>query len=304
MALRRMAARRGWPQQIFSDNGTNLRGADAELKRSVQDLDEKTLQDEAMNHGTKWTFIPAASPHWGGAWERLISSVKTSLKVILKERAPKEETLNTLLAEVENIVNSRPLTHVSVEPNSSETLTPNHFLVGSSSNLPQIGVYDGSEIYLRKQWRISQLLANQYWKRWVKEILPDLIPRRKWHTETRPLQEGDLVLLADPDGPRNVWPRGVIQKVMPGRDGRVRMVQVSHIFSGTGTPIQTQVIYFPTPAHTGFPYNLLRLFIIGHWWLHATMMTTSDCLCSLPIFFVAAKFKQVQMYFENLELWI
>ncbi|XP_073960002.1 uncharacterized protein isoform X1 [Choristoneura fumiferana] len=67
-----------------------------------------------------------------------------------------------------------------------------------------------------------------------------------------------------------------------------------------GTPIQTQVIYFPTPAHTGFPYNLLRLFIIGHWWLHATMMTTSDCLCSLPIFFVAAKFKQVQMYFENL----
>nr|AJF23810.1 olfactory receptor OR51 [Planotortrix octo] len=75
-----------------------------------------------------------------------------------------------------------------------------------------------------------------------------------------------------------------------------------------GTPIQTQITYFPTPALTGFPYNFLRILIIAHWWTHATMMITADCLCSLPIFFVTAKFKQVQMYFEilgenNLEDW-
>lgn len=69
MALRRMAARRGWPQYMYSDNGTNLRGANTELKKSIKNLDEDVLKDKASNHGIKWTFIPPASPHWGGAWE-------------------------------------------------------------------------------------------------------------------------------------------------------------------------------------------------------------------------------------------
>ena len=54
-----------------------------------------------------------------------------------------------------------------------------------------------------------------------------MLPRRKWTTdEAPPLKIGDLVLVVDPDAPRNVWPRGVIENVMPGKDGRVRMVIV------------------------------------------------------------------------------
>lgn len=226
MALRRMAARRGWPRHLMSDNGTNLRGADTELKRSIRDLDQEALKVEAAGNATEWTFIPPASPHWGGAWERLIRSIKTSLKVILKERAPKDEVLCTLLTEVENIVNSRPLSHVSVEPGSEETLTPNHFLLGTSSSLPTPGRFDDSDLQLRKQWRTSQRLADMFWKRWVKEILPDLVPRRKWNQEQHPLKVGDLVLIVDPAAPRNYWPKAVVEQVFPGADGRVRVVEV------------------------------------------------------------------------------
>ncbi|XP_063622782.1 uncharacterized protein LOC134794883 [Cydia splendana] len=227
MALRRMASRRGWPSHIYSDNGTNLRGADVELRRSIQELDEESLRAEALNNQVRWTFIPPASPHWGGAWERLIRTVKRSLRVILKERAPRDETLNTLLAEVEGIVNGRPLTHVSVEPGSSDALTPNHFLVGSSSRLPIHGVFDDSDLALRKQWRIAQRLADMYWKRWMKEFLPLLLPRKKWQQEQKPLGVGDLVLVVDPDSPRNVWPRGLIKSILPGKDGRIRVVDIS-----------------------------------------------------------------------------
>ncbi|XP_063829328.1 uncharacterized protein LOC135078710 [Ostrinia nubilalis] len=244
MALRRMSARRGWPRHLFSDNGTNLRGADTELKKSILDMDKKALTDEASNYGTKWTFIPPVSPHWGGAWERLIRSVKTSLHVILKERAPREETLSTLLAEVENIVNSRPLTHVSVEPGSMETLTPNHFLIGSSSNMPQIGAFDNSDLFLRKQWRISQRLADMFWSRWLKEVLPDLLPRNKWNQEQKPLQVGDLVLIVETNGPRNIWPKGLIEEVCPGRDGRVRVVKIRTV-SGVLTRSANRVARIP-----------------------------------------------------------
>ncbi|XP_045451593.1 uncharacterized protein LOC123660582 [Melitaea cinxia] len=227
MALRRMASRRGWPAHLYSDNGTNLRGADAELKRAVAELDEKTLQTTASIHDTQWTFIPPASSHWGGAWERLIRSVKVALKVVLKERAPREEVLNTLMAEVEAMVNGRPLSHVSVEVDSKESLTPNHFLLGSSSLSPQMGNFNDSDLFLRRQWRIAQRLADMFWRRWVTEVLPELIPRQKWTTELHaPLQVGDLVFVVDPSAMRNVWPRGVVEEVFTGKDGNVRVVQI------------------------------------------------------------------------------
>lgn len=226
MALRRMAARRGWPNQLYSDNGTNLRGADKELQRSLNELDVEALKNEGVSNGMEWCFIPPASPHWGGSWERLIRSVKTSLQVILKERAPREEVLITLLAEVENMVNSRPLTHVSVEPGSPETLTPNHFLLGESSNLPIIGAFNDDDLCLRKQWRKAQRLADMYWARWMKEVLPEMLPRKKWNCEQRSLQVGDCVFVVDPSMPRNVWPRGIVIGVYPGKDQRVRLVDV------------------------------------------------------------------------------
>ncbi|XP_063635689.1 uncharacterized protein LOC134806062 [Cydia splendana] len=226
MALRRMAARRGWPYCLYSDNATNLRGADIELKRAIQDIDTEALKKVGAAHDINWTFIPPLSPHWGGAWERLIGATKRSLRVILKERAPRDETLATLIAEVEGIMNSRPLTHVAVEPGSQEAITPNHFLIGSSSLLPVPGAFNDSEFFLRKQWRIAQRLADMFWKRWVKEVLPEMIPRTKWNQEVRPLQVGDIVLIVDPDGPRNVWPRGVIEETFAGKDGRVRVVTV------------------------------------------------------------------------------
>jgi hypothetical protein len=244
MALRRMAARRGWPYCLYSDNGTNLRGADIELKRAVQEIDMEALKKVGAAHEINWTFIPPLSPHWGGAWERLIGATKKSLKVILTERAPREETLATVMAEVEGIMNSRPLTHVSVEPGSQESITPNHFLIGSSSLLPVPGAFDDSEFFLRKQWRIAQRLADMFWRRWVKEMLPEMIPRVKWNQEVRPLQVGDLVLIVDPDGPRNVWPRGVIQETFPGKDGRVRVVTV-RTKSGTLKRSVTRVALIP-----------------------------------------------------------
>lgn len=217
MALRRMAARRGWPSDLYSDNGTNLRGADAELQK---------LQNEAANKRVRWHFNPPLSPHMGGAWERLIRSVKSTLKVILKERTPRDETLLTLLCEVEAIVNSRPLTHVSVSSTDDVALTPFHFLLGTSSNLP-IDATENTDLCSRKQWRVAQRLADMFWSRWLKEVLPSLLPRTMRSTSDEDqLKVGDVVLVIDPTSERSYWPRGAIEAVYPGADGRVRVVDV------------------------------------------------------------------------------
>lgn len=98
----------------------------------------------------------------GGSWERLVRSVKNSLKVILNERSPKEEVLGTLFTEAKHVVNSRPLTTVSVDPRDNETLTPNHFLIGSASGTANCGELTADDLCKRKQWRISQRLADMF----------------------------------------------------------------------------------------------------------------------------------------------
>ncbi|XP_076655808.1 uncharacterized protein LOC143360652 [Halictus rubicundus] len=226
MALRRMGARRGFPSQLYSDNATNLKGADREIKQLIQDLDQQKQTEFASSHRMIWKFIPPASPHMGGSWERLVRSVKTALKVTLKERSPKEETLQTVLLEAERTVNSRPLTHVSVDPRDPEAITPYHFLIGTSSADPLPNVPDDIELYSRKQWRVAQRLADHFWNRWVREYLPTLQPRRRWTHDTKSIKTGSIVIIADHLMPRNMWLKGIIKAVYPGADGRIRVAEV------------------------------------------------------------------------------
>lgn len=226
MALRRMIARRGTPSVIYSDNGTNLRGADNELRRSLIELNRSKLHEDGTVRGIEWRFIPPGAPEMGGAWERMIRTVKTALKVVLKERAPHPETLSTFITEVEALVNSRPITYVSCDPNYPEALTPNHFLLGTSSNGPALGIYDNDDLCLRKQWRIAQRLTDMFWSRWLKEFLPTLLPRFKWNKEQRSLRDGDFVLLIEPNLDRGSWRHGVVSATHGGDDGRIRVVDV------------------------------------------------------------------------------
>ncbi|XP_063540834.1 uncharacterized protein LOC134749739 [Cydia strobilella] len=226
MGLRRMIARRGTPTAIYCDNGTNLKGADLELKRSIAELDSDVLRRDGLVRGIEWKFIPPGAPEMGGAWERMVRTVKSSLRAVLKERAPRPETLSTLMAEVEVLVNSRPITYVSTDPSYPEALTPNHFLIGTSSNGPAFGRYDNEDLHLKRQWRIAQRLTDMFWARWLKEYLPTLLPRQKWTRERRSLHVGDYVILVEPNLDRGSWRHGIVSATHAGTDGRTRVVDV------------------------------------------------------------------------------
>jgi hypothetical protein len=152
------------------------------------------------------------------------------LTATLKELVPREEVLQTLLVEAENIVNSRPLTHVSVDPDDPESLTPNHFLIGTSNGNAAPGKFAEMDLCLRKQWRIAQRLVDRFWKRWVQEYLPTLTRRTKWFRKTGPVKIGDLVFIADGNLPRNQWPRGLVVGTTLGPDGQVRVAEVKTQF--------------------------------------------------------------------------
>lgn len=225
MCLRNFMARRGTPKEIYSDCGTIFKGATRELQEAICNIDQSSLATAITTENTKWLFNPPASPHMGGSWERLVRSVKTTLQKITPTRNPSDELLRSMLMEVENVINSRPLTYVPLDSEDDEALTPNHFLLRSSSGCIPMGQYD-SGILLKRNWMVSQQFTNHFWKRWIREYLPTLTRRTKWLEPAKPLEVGNIVIIVDETLPRNVWPKGRITEVMKSKDGQVRRAKV------------------------------------------------------------------------------
>lgn len=223
IVVRNFITRRGTPRQFFSDNGTNLRATEKELRESLSQVDFTGLEAEFTSPYTKWTFIPPASPHMGGAWERMVRSIKTVMyQIVTPTTRLTDEKLHNLFLEVEQIVNSRPLTYLALDTADQEALTPNHFLLGSSSGLKPVGDFEIADKFARASWRHSQYLAEMFWKRWVAEVLPSLTRRTNWFEKAKPIEVGNVVVIIDPNSPRYSWPKGVVVSTIPGKDGQVR----------------------------------------------------------------------------------
>jgi len=235
-ALQRFICRRGQPVEIRSDNGTNLVGAEKELRRSVAEWNQKRIGEFLAQKEIRWKFNPPAASHMGGIWERQIRSVRKILSVLLKQQCVDDEALMTLMCIVESIINSRPLTAVSDDHRDSEPLTPNHLLLLRAGPTVPPGLFVVQDVY-RRRWRQVQYLADVFWKRWIKEYLPSLQLRQKWIQPSRNIDIGDVVLIVDYSVPRNTWTLARVVECFPGEDGLVRSVRVRTSTSSFVRPI-------------------------------------------------------------------
>ncbi|XP_058827482.1 uncharacterized protein LOC131687420 [Topomyia yanbarensis] len=225
MAIRRFVRAFGSPVEIFTDNGTNFVGANRQLLQQIKRINSECA-DTFTDAKTQWSFNPPAAPHMGGVWERMVRSVKETMRALDDGRKLNDEILLTVLAETKWFINSRPLTYMPLETSGDEAITPNHFIFcGSSSGAhePLRTPVDLAET-LRSSYKRSQYLSDALWKRWLKEYFPTLNRRSKWFDDVPAIRVGDLVYLAE--GKRRTWIRGKIEKVYPGPDGRVRQATV------------------------------------------------------------------------------
>ena len=115
---------------------------------------------------------------------------------------------------------------IVVDPLSEEPLTANHLLLLRGNGYLPPGLVDSRDCYAKQRWKQIQYLSNQFWKRWVKEFLPNLNLRQKWFREQANAKVGDIVLLVDDMQHRSKWLLGRIVDVYPDSKGRVRTVLV------------------------------------------------------------------------------
>lgn len=229
-ALRRFISRRGPVKLIRSDNGTNIVAGHTELKIAIKALKNSNISDFCYSRGINWKFQPPNASHHGGVFERGIRTVRKIFCSLLNEFSNKvlmtDEILLTLFCEIEDIMNSRPLTAVSSDVDDLEAITPNHLLrLHGNISFPP-GIFTKDDVYHKRRWRKIQHMADVFWQRYKTQYLPLLSVRRKWSKEHRSLKIGDLVLVIDQNLPRNMWCLGRVINVKSDDKGAVRSAHV------------------------------------------------------------------------------
>ena len=158
-----------------------------------------------------------ASSMWGG-WECQIRSANNILNSFLRTHGESlnDESLRTLLVEVEGILNSRPITCESIgDVNSYLPLSPMQLLTMKTKVvMPPPGIFQKEDLYCWKQWRIVQHLCDEFWTRWRKVVYATLQAWQKWNQVN--FKVGDIVLVRD-NTIRNAWPMAQIWKPLVTR---------------------------------------------------------------------------------------
>ncbi|GFT34144.1 integrase catalytic domain-containing protein [Trichonephila clavipes] len=193
--LKRFMSRRGKCSKIFTDNATNFVGANSELKVFYKTLNfpDQNLAAYFTEEGIEWNFIPPRAPHMGGLWEAGIKSVKYHLKRALGRSRLTYEEFETVIIQVEGILNSRPLTPISNDFDNFEVLMPAHFLIGRSINSILEPIVININDNRLSHWQRTTKVIQVVWKKWSTDYLNNTPTERE---------------VDDREGQCNVWYNG------------------------------------------------------------------------------------------------
>ncbi|KAL7724989.1 hypothetical protein ACLKA6_013632 [Drosophila palustris] len=226
-------------------------------------LSEPTISEKAqaeiINHcNTKqvaFKFIPPRTPSFGGLWEAAVKSSKRLLVTTTNTASLTFEELNTVIIEIEDILNSRPITPMSNDPTDTTALTPAHFLIDETLTAPPDVNADRKEKSLLKRWKLVSRIKQGFWKQWSEEYLQELQARHKWKTVNANIKEDMLVLIKEDNIPVLSWPMGRIVKTYPGQDNHVRVVDVKTASGIFKRPITRLAPLFPEEMAKKRPIN-------------------------------------------------
>ncbi|XP_064469670.1 uncharacterized protein LOC135384399 [Ornithodoros turicata] len=130
LTFRGFISRRGICHTVYTDNALTFKHASKDLKQLWTEMRGGEVQDYFSGTQITLKFIVERAAWWGGFWERMVRTVKTTLRKVLGTSSLTLDQLTTLLTEVEAMVNSRPISFVYSDSNEPDPLSPAHFLVG------------------------------------------------------------------------------------------------------------------------------------------------------------------------------
>ena len=188
-------------------------------------MTDPKMGSAAADRGIRWHFHPSRGSSHGGHYERLIKSCRSGFRGLTNgETKFLVDNFSTVLAEVEKVLNDRPLVPVSDDVRDGMALTPNSLLLLRSNTSVPIS----EDMPARKVFTQANEIADEFWQAWIADYIPQLIARQKCLTPQRNLRVDDVCLMAGEQKfiSRGQWPLCVVAEVTTDADGLVRRVRV------------------------------------------------------------------------------
>ncbi|XP_054287608.1 uncharacterized protein LOC129003337 [Macrosteles quadrilineatus] len=225
-----------WPNQNFSDN-CDEKEVSSEL-RKIKSTTKIMMNSKPEPDCWYYRYFSRFDKvvRLGGWWERLIRLLKQLLRRVLGRASLTYEEFLTVLCSCESVINSRPLTYISEDSHDMEVLTPAMFLNGTK----EYGVIDLDQINytnLSRRWNFKLKLKEDLEQRFRSEYLSQLVLHSK-KKKSRQVQVGEIVLLGSDNTKRMDWPLAKIEKILPGKDGNIRLVEMKTSKGTVLRPIQ------------------------------------------------------------------
>ena len=205
--FKRFMHRKGIPSRVVSDNFQTFKSGEITTFFNYFEI--------------KWEPILELSPWWGGFYERLNRIIKSSLRKVIGNAKLKFDELNTILIEVESMLNSRPLTYLSGE-NYGVAITPYHMMFGrnilNNSYINKDLKLDVTKQDVHNRVKYMEVVLQQFWNRFYAEYTTALRERTLYNkTKTSDqclLSENDVVIVKeDKMVPRTLWKKGKIEQL-------------------------------------------------------------------------------------------
>ena len=244
LAIIRFTNMYGIPSHIYSDNARSfIAGVDI-MKEVFKASD---FQEKFSKHNIKHIRIPAYSAWVGSTWERMIGVIKSCLYKVVGRSAIGYFKLLTILSDIENAVNSRPLTYRCSGDSSLEIITPNCFLkpqvenglLFKSENENLLASEPPGRKQIVKTLEHREYLLKQFKELWYQEYLVSLRETCKDLHQIdfeNKIQINDVVLVKGPPRQkRPFWHFGRVVELIPGYDHKVRAVKILKGDGATGT---------------------------------------------------------------------
>ena len=172
---------------FFSDIASTFCAAADQLPKL---LGSTEFYNSLRKRNINWVKIPPYAPSQGGCWEVMVKLFKNALSHVLENSRRRP----SLISDSVRIVNDRPLTTLSDQPDDLSPITPSSFLGQQlSPNTPLCGLHDQDD--LRKDYLYNATLAHRFWLGWMISYLPTLQGRNTWRELNKNLVPGQLVLV-------------------------------------------------------------------------------------------------------------
>ncbi|KAL6735613.1 hypothetical protein Aduo_006035 [Ancylostoma duodenale] len=245
-AFRKFIARRGAPDLVISDNAPTFKlGSEILTNELPKNRNNPLVHSFVLQERLQWKFITPFSPWKGGFYERLVGSVKNALKKTVQKAILTSKTLETLVTEIEGVLNSRPLTPIGNTNSAEEVriLRPIDLLqphadvapfiksTNTKSSTYAVSASTETKEYVNSWFQTATENLNTFWNVWQKEYLQALVEKHqqsktyKFGAKTCP-KEGQIVLVKQECTSRTEWPLAIILKLNKSKDGTVRSAKI------------------------------------------------------------------------------